>query len=105
MKAQDFNQSVVGIDTLDLEKTGAEMYNSMNIEAVRAIFRRYREENKRLRSALFTVHTHYHKDIADLETRLQEIESERDFYKRDGHKTSLPYDTESALSSRPSVMR
>jgi len=48
----------------------------MNINAVRTMFRYYREENKRLRSALFTVQIHYSKDIADLETRLSEVEGQ-----------------------------
>jgi len=69
----------------------------MNINTVRTMFRYYREENKRLRSALFTVQTHSHKDIADLETRLSEVEDERDFYKRNGHQPCLPDTTERAL--------
>ena len=99
-KPKDIEQGIVRIDSQDLEKIGAEMNKPTNIEAVRAIFRHYRKENERLRSALFTLHTHYHKDIADLETRLSDLEIERDFYKRNGHKSNIPCKTEPLLSSK-----
>jgi len=66
------------------------MEKHIDVQAVRAIFRHYRQDNERLRSALLTAKMHYARDIADLEARLLEIEGERDFYKRNGHKAGVP---------------
>ena len=60
------------------------MDKHINVKTTRTMLRRCREDNRRLRSALFTTQMHYARDIADLEARLLEIEGERDFYKRKG---------------------
>lgn len=54
----------------------------MNKPKIRAQFKSYRSQCKKLNTTIYNIEMRHLKDISQLDTRIGELEIERDYYKR-----------------------